>query len=104
MNKKFIIYDPPMCCSSGMCGPNPNQTLIDFQNVLTKVKKVGVEVERYIITQSPEKFKENLAVIKLIQEQQLAVLPITTLNGEIVKSRAYPTFEEFSQLINGSRL
>jgi len=99
MNKKIIIYDPPMCCSSGMCGPNPDQALINLQDILAKVRKLGVEVERFIITQSPEKFKENQAVIKIIQEQQLKALPITVYNGKIVKTGAYPTFEEFKKFI-----
>ena len=101
MNKKFIIYDPPMCCASGVCGPSPDQTLIEFENTLSQVRDLGAEVERYIITQSPEKFKENPQVIKLIQEKQLAVLPITTLNGNIVKTGSYPTLEEFNNFING---
>lgn len=101
MKIKIIIYDPPMCCSSGVCGPNPDKTLIDLQDTLAKVRETGIEVERYLITQSPEKFKENPAVIKLIQEQQLKALPITTCNGKIVKTDSYPTFEEFKKFING---
>lgn len=101
MSKKFIIYDPPMCCASGVCGPNPDQTLIEFENTLLQVRDLGAEVERYIITQSPEKFKENPEIIELIQEKQLAVLPITALNGTIVKTGSYPTLEEFKNFING---
>lgn len=99
MKNKFVIYDPPMCCSSGVCRPNPDQSLIDFQNTLTELKNSGVDIERYIITQSPEKFKENSQVIKLIQEQQLKVLPITTMNGTIVKTGSYLTKEEFNNFI-----
>lgn len=100
MQSKFIIYDPPMCCSTGVCGPNPDQGLIALQDTLAALKADGVEVERYIITQSPEKFKENPQVIKLIQEQQLKVLPITTMNGTIVRTGGYPTLEEFRKFIN----
>lgn len=99
MKNKIIIYDPPMCCSSGVCGPNPNTTLIDFQDLFIKFKKTGSDIERYLITQSPEKFKENPEVIKLIQEKQLACLPITTLDGKIVKSGSYPTLEELEMFI-----
>jgi hypothetical protein len=102
MQSKFIIYDPPMCCSSGVCGPNPDQTLIEFQGTVADLKKTGVEVERYLITQSPEKFKENSHVLKLIQEQQLTVLPITTYNGVIVKTGGYPTAEEFKKFSAGT--
>ena len=99
MQSKFIIYDPPMCCSSGVCGPNPDQTLIEFQATVAELKKTGVEVERCLITQSPEKFKENPHVIKLIQEQQLKVLPITAVNGVIVKTGGYPTLAECKTFI-----
>lgn len=102
MSKKFVIYDPPMCCSSGVCGPNPDQTLIKLQDTITEVRKLGAEVERYLITQSPEEFKKNSEVIKLIQEQQLKALPITTFNGKIIKNGRYPTLAEFNQFINQS--
>lgn len=94
MKNKIIIYDPPMCCSSGVCGPSPDQTLIDFQDTYTKLKQSGQDIERYLITQSPEKFKENPQIIKLIQEQQLKVLPITTVNNKVVKTGSYPTGKE----------
>lgn len=99
MKNKIIIYDPPMCCSSGVCGPNPDRTLIDFQDTFQRLVRSGESIERYIITQSPEKFKENPKIIKLIQEQQLKVLPITTVNGEIVKTGSYPTKQEFNSYL-----
>ena len=100
MKNKFIIYDPPMCCSTGVCGPNPDQALINLQDTLEKVKKMGAEVKRYLITQSPQAFKDNPEIIKLIQEQQLKALPITTCNGKVVKTGAYPTLKEFETFIN----
>ncbi|MCM8814997.1 MAG: arsenite efflux transporter metallochaperone ArsD [Candidatus Omnitrophica bacterium] len=103
MKTKIIIYDPPMCCSSGVCGPNPDPSLISLQDTLEKIKKQGVEVERYIITQSPQKFKENPEVIKLLQERQLKALPITICNGKIIKIGSYPTFEEFKKFINETK-
>jgi len=101
MQPKFVIYDPPMCCSTGVCGPNPDQSLIELQDTLAALKTEGIEVGRYIITQSPEKFKENPQVIKLIQEKQLKVLPITTMGGTIVKTGSYPTLEEFKKFSDG---
>jgi len=100
--QKIVIYDQPMCCSSGVCGPNPDQTLIEFQNILEKVGKMGVTVERFIITQEPEKFKENAAVIEMLQKHQLKALPITVADGKIVKSGSYPTLDEFKILIKES--
>lgn len=97
---KIIIYEPPMCCSSGCCGPSLDQSLINFGDILEIVKKSGAEIERYSVNQSPEKFREHPEVLKLVQEQQLKALPITTCNGKIVKSGAYPTLEEFQKFIS----
>jgi len=99
MSEKIIIYESAMCCSSGVCGPTPDQGLLDLQNVLEEIKKMGSEVERYSITLNPKKFRENPQVIRLIQEQQLKALPITTFNGNIVKSGGYPTLEELKKLL-----
>lgn len=104
MKTKIVIYDPPMCCSTGVCGPNPDPTLISLQDTLEKVKKMDVAVERYLITQSPKEFRENPEVLKLIQEQQLKALPITICNGEIIKIGAYPTLEELQTIINAANL
>jgi disulfide oxidoreductase YuzD len=99
MSEKLIIYESAMCCSSGVCGPSPDQALLDLQDTLEKIKSLGSEVERYSITQSPKKFRENPQVIRLIQEQQLKALPITTFNGDVVKSGGYPTLEELKKLL-----
>jgi hypothetical protein len=100
MDKIIYVYDPPMCCSSGVCGPNPDPILMEFQNTIDKLKLEDIEIERYIITQAPEKFKENPQVITLIQQEQLGVLPITFLNGKVVLKNRYPTYEECKSFIN----
>jgi disulfide oxidoreductase YuzD len=102
MSEKIIIYESAMCCSSGVCGPSPDQALLALQDALEEIKKMGSEVERYSITQSPKKFRENPQVIKLIQEQQLKALPIATFNGNVVKSGSYPTLEELKKLLKDS--
>jgi hypothetical protein len=99
MDKKIIIYESAMCCSSGVCGPSPDQSLLDLQNALEEIKKKGAEVERYSITQSPRKFRDNPEVIRLIQRRQLKALPITTFNGKVVRSGNYPTLEELKRLL-----
>ena len=95
MPHHVIIFDPPMCCSSGLCGPDPDQKLMELDQKLSQLKKQDVEVERFVITQSPEKFKEHPQIIKMIQEQQLKVLPITMVDGEILKTSSYPTTNEW---------
>jgi hypothetical protein len=97
---KIIIYESAMCCSSGVCGPSPDQTLIGLQDILDDIAKSGVVVDRYSITQQFKKFMENPQVIKLIQEQQLKALPITIFGGNVVKVGSYPTREELQALLD----
>lgn len=98
MNKSFVIYESAMCCSSGVCGPSPDQSLIQLQDTLEKIKQMGCNVERYSITQSPKKFRENPEILKLIQEHQIKALPITTYNGQVIKVGSYPTLDELKNL------
>ena len=94
MAKEFILFEPTLCCPSGVCGPNPDQSLISLQDTIDKVKTRGIEVGRYQITTHPRKFTENAEVMKLMQERQLEALPITAVDGKIVKFGKYPTFDE----------
>lgn len=97
MNTKIIIYESDMCCSSGVCGPSPDESLIKLQDALDKLKDLGAKVERYSITGNPKKFRENPEITKLMQERQIKALPITTWNGKVVKVGSYPSIDEFKK-------
>ena len=100
--RSFIIYESAMCCSSGVCGTNPDKSLIDLQDALDKIKGMGAKVVRYNITGDPRKFRENPEVVKLMQEHQVKALPITTCNGEVIKVGAYPSLAELRGVAQGS--
>lgn len=90
------FFEPPMCCSTGVCGPSVDEKLVKLmENIeLLKKKYKGIKIERYMITQHPMKFKENENVYKLVKENGRKILPITTLNGQVIKTDIYPTLEE----------
>ena len=94
---KLEIYDPPMCCSTGICGPSVDDNLVKLSEGLELLKKKGVEVNRYMITQQPLKFRENQEVFGLVKEKGKEVLPITTVNGRVIKTGVYPTLEEMEK-------
>jgi len=102
MTKKFVIYEAAMCCSSGVCGPSPDQSLIQLQDTIDKVQDLGAVVERYSITGAPKKFRENPEVVKIIQEKQIKALPIATYNDKVFKVGSYPSFDEFKAQLNPS--
>lgn len=94
---KVEFFDPPMCCSTGVCGPSVDEKLIKLSEDIAKMKEAGVEIERYMISQQPMKFRDNEEVYKLVRENGKVVLPITTINGKVFKTKEYPTYEEMQK-------
>jgi hypothetical protein len=50
---KFQIFDPPMCCSTGLCGPGVDPALVTFSADLDWLKRQGIDVERCNLSQQP---------------------------------------------------
>lgn len=100
---KVEFFEPPMCCSTGLCGPAPDKTLVQLSEDIGKLKEKysDVTVERYMISQQPLKFRDNEEVYKLVKEHSKDVLPITALNGRVIKTRKYPAFDELVAEIEG---
>jgi len=98
--KKMQIFEPAMCCSTGLCGIGVDPELLRVSTVLNSLKKNGVNVERFNLTSSPQEFVNNKAVNKLINGNGIDKLPATVLDGEIIMTGRYPTNEEFVNLLN----
>jgi hypothetical protein len=96
---KLEIFEPSMCCESGVCGPEPDKALIDLQNLIQLLKKAGVETRRYAINQAPLVFVQNQAVSSFIKANGPGKLPLSLLDGKIIKSAGYPTFDELTEHI-----
>lgn len=96
------IFDPPMCCPTGLCGPTLDETLLTVNEMVLTLQGEGVEVARYQMTSHPHAFLNNGEVMKLVREQQMAALPITVVDGRLVKVGAYPTLDEVRTALNGA--
>lgn len=94
---KIDVYDPAMCCSTGVCGPDVDDALADFANDVKWLKGKGVEVNRFNLGQEPEAFKNNTSVLSRLQKEGTECLPIILINGEVVAEGGYP---DRNQLIN----
>jgi len=98
---KVEIFDPPLCCPTGLCGPTIDPVLLDVNEMVLKLKSQGIAVERYLMTAQPQAFLNNAEVYRLMRERQLAALPITVVNGRVIKAGAYPTLAEVQAALNG---
>ncbi len=96
------IFDPPMCCPTGMCGPTVDQTLLDLNDMIWALRKEGLRVERYQMSTDPQAFLANPEVMRLVREKQTAALPIVLVRGKIVTEGSYPKLAEIQSRLNGS--
>lgn len=84
------IYDPAMCCSTGVCGPDVDAALVRFAADVEWLKRQGVAVERYNLAQEPGAFVGNPVVRRALQEGGNGCLPLVLWGEAAVASGAYP--------------
>jgi hypothetical protein len=97
--KKMQIFEPAMCCSTGLCGVGVDPELLRISTVLNTLEKSGVQVERFNLSSAPQVFVTNKVVNSYIKDKGVDGLPVTVLDGEIVITGRYPTNEEFTELL-----
>lgn len=95
--KKIQVFDPALCCSSGVCGTDVDQKLVDFSANVDWAKQQGATVERFNLAQQPMAFAENAAVKDLLQQSGEAALPVLLVDGQVMLSGCYPSREVLAQ-------
>ena len=100
--KSVQVYDKPMCCSTGVCGPAVDPVLPKFAADLDWLKGQGNSVERYNLAQQPQAFIENRAIHHLLSTAGTDCLPIVVVDGEIVSQSVYPSREDLASWVTGS--
>lgn len=94
--KKLEIFDPAMCCASGVCGPAIDPELMRMATVINGLEGKGVVVQRYGLSNTPQAFIANKIINDLLKQEGSEVLPVVLLDSKVVKTRAYPTNQELS--------
>ncbi|PCK21346.1 arsenical resistance operon transcriptional repressor ArsD [Bacillus pumilus] len=94
------IFDPAMCCSTGVCGTSVDPELTKIASAIFTLEKKGYSVKRYNLANDPAAFAENAKVNKALQESGTDALPIILVDGEVYRVGGYPSVEEFSSLFN----
>ncbi len=97
---KVTIFDPMMCCSTGNCGSSTDPEQLRIAAVMEGLKKAGIEVARYNLSSEPQAFMRNEKVSDALNKNGAKVLPMTIIDGIIVKSGSYLTNEELARLLD----
>ncbi|MCB2290030.1 arsenite efflux transporter metallochaperone ArsD [Clostridium sp. CS001] len=100
---KLEFFEKSMCCSSGVCGPSVDDILVRTQENIEylKNKYKDLEVKRYQPQTHGIAFMTNREVQKLVKVEKMNALPITVVNGVIIKKAGYPTLEEIEKALRG---
>jgi SAM-dependent methyltransferase len=93
------LFEPAMCCQSGVCGPSVDQQLIDIREDLRWARHQGASVSRHNLSSDPDTFVANPKVTGLMAALGEPTLPALLIDGEIVMHGRYPTRDELARLL-----
>ena len=91
---RLEVFDPAMCCSTGLCGTEIDPALVSFAALLTQLSQKGVKVERYNLGQQPMAFVQNPTVKALLDKEGVTALPLILINGAVHLKGRYLTDAE----------
>jgi len=95
--KTIKIYDPALCCPTGLCGVNIDPELMRIAVVVETLKRKGIIVERYNLRDNPQVYVTTKVVNDCLMAEGAEVFPIITVDGEIEIKKAYPTNKQFAE-------
>ena len=85
------VYDPAMCCSTGVCGPSVDPALARFESDLRWLGERGATVTRRNLAQEPGAFVANPLVAAMLASGGEEVLPIVLVDGKLRSSGTWLT-------------
>ena len=91
------VFDPAMCCSTGVCGAEVDQALVSFSADVDWAKRNGARIERFNLAQQPLTFADNPAVKGFLERSGQEALPLILVNGEVALAGRYPRRTELAR-------
>jgi len=92
----ITVYDPAMCCSTGICGTDVDQKLVDLAADLDWLKAKGVTVRRFGLSREPTEFAANDTIRKLMEDSDGDDLPAFLVDGRLFAKAHYPSRAELA--------
>ena len=95
--KKIQLFDPALCCSSGVCGVEVDQALVSLAADVAWAQQNGASIERFNLAQQPMVFAETAAVKSMLERSGESALPLTLVDGEVALAGRYPSRDELAR-------
>jgi thiamine pyrophosphate-dependent acetolactate synthase large subunit-like protein len=91
------VFDPALCCSTGVCGIDVDQALVSFSADVEWAKQNGAQIERFNLAQQPMAFATNAAVKTFLERSGQESLPLILVEGEVALAGRYPKRAELAR-------
>jgi hypothetical protein len=91
------VFDPALCCSTGVCGVDVDQQLVGFSADADWARQNGAQIERFNLAQQPMAFAENPVVKGFLERSGAEALPLILVDGEIALAGRYPNRDELAR-------
>ena len=97
--RRLELYEPAMCCQTGVCGPSVDQQLIDVREHLRWAESQGAQVSRHNLSSDPDAFVSNPKVTGLMAAFGEPALPMLLVDGDIAIHGRYPSRSDLEALL-----
>ncbi|MCB2176469.1 MAG: arsenite efflux transporter metallochaperone ArsD [Actinomycetales bacterium] len=91
------VFEPALCCNTGVCGPDVPQELITFSADVDWLRGQGADVERHNLASEPGTFAGKPVVLDFLQVSGSEGLPLVLVDGAIAMAGRYPTRDELAR-------
>ena len=85
--KAMSIYEPAMCCETGICGVGVDPELLRISTVFNNLQKNGITAARFNLNSAPQAFINNADINKLIMGDGIESLPPRSLTVKSSRPR-----------------
>ena len=91
------IFDPALCCSTGVCGVDVDQQLVSFAADVDWAKQNGAQIERFNLAQQPLVFARNAIVSAFLERSGDEALPLILVDGQVALAGRYPSRHQLAE-------
>lgn len=91
------VFEPPLCCNTGVCGPELDQKLVNFTADLNHLNSTGADISRFNLATDPAAFAENSGVVAFLNTAGSESLPLVLVDDVTVMTGRYPTRAELAR-------
>jgi len=99
------VYEPALCCNTGVCGPDVDQALVEFTADMAYLLDRGVHITRHNLANDPVAFTDDPAVRQFLHVAGSSGLPLVTVDGVTVMTGRYPSradLQRYAGLVPGT--